>query len=96
MYTYGIALVMSNDKFESYDAETQQILMDGAAKAQEAARAYCANAEEEYLQKVKDEGCFLEITTPDVEGFKTATAGVYDDYLATCDPRIVEAVNAIR
>lgn len=96
MYFYGINLLMSDSKFESLDAETQQILMDGAAKAQDAARAYCANAEEEYLQICKDEGCFVEITTPEMEGFKTATAGVYDGFLANCDPRIVEAVNAIR
>ena len=55
-----------------------------------------STSQDVYKRQVKDEGCFLEITTPDVEGFKTATAGVYDDYLATCDPRIVEAVNAIR
>lgn len=96
MYTYGINLLMSDSKFESLDAEAQQILLDGAVKAQDAARAYCANAETEYLQICKDENCFIEITTPDVEGFKTATAGVYDDFLANCDPRIVEAVNAVR
>lgn len=96
MYTYGITLLMNDSKFESMDAETQQILTDGALKAQEAARVYCANAENEYLQKVKDEGCFVEITTPDTAEFKAATASVYDDFLATCDSRVVEAINAIR
>lgn len=96
MYTYGITLLMNDSKFDSLDAEAQQILMDGALKAQEAARNYCANAESEYLQKVKDEGCFVEITTPDTAEFKAATASVYDDFLATCDPRVVEAINAIR
>lgn len=96
MYTYGLAFLMGNDKFEAMSAEDQQILLDGALKAQEAGRAYCANAEGEYLQKCKDEGCFVEITEPDVEGFKAATASIYDEYLATCDPRIVEAVNAVR
>ncbi|MGI5963757.1 MAG: TRAP transporter substrate-binding protein [Lawsonibacter sp.] len=96
MYFYGITLLMSNDKFNAMDAESQQILLDGAAKAQEAGRAYCANAEEEYLQKVIDEECFKEITYPDTTEFKEAVSGVYDSYLANCDPRIVEAVNALR
>ena len=96
MYTYGLCFLMGNDKFTSLDAETQQILLDGAAKAQETSRAYMANAEEEYMQKVQDENCFKEITYPDVSEFKTATASVYDDFLATCDSRIVDAVNALR
>ncbi len=96
MYFYGITLLMSNDKFKAMDAETQQILLDGAAKAQDAGRAYCANAEKEYLQKVQDEKCFKEITYPDTTEFKAAVAPVYESFLTQCDPRIVEAINAIR
>lgn len=96
MYCYGLCFLMGENNFNSVDAEAQQILMDGAAKAQEVSREYMANSEKEYMQKVIDENCFIEITYPDVSEFKAATASVYDDFLGTCDSRIVEAVNAIR
>lgn len=96
IFYYGFDMLMGNDRFESMDAETQQILMDGAAKAQEAARTYCVKADSEYLQKVQDENCFVEITYPDTAGFKEATAGVYDSFLTNCDPKLAEVVNAMR
>lgn len=96
LFYYGIALVMNEEKFNSYDAETQQILLDGAAKAQEASRKYAEEADAKYMKIVQDEGCFKEITYPDTAEFKEAVASVYDNYLPNCDQRIQDAVNAIR
>lgn len=96
IYIYGIAMIMNNSKFDSMSAEDQQIILDGAAKAQEVSREYCATADADYMQKVIDENCFKEITYPDTAEFKEAVASVYDNYLPSCDPRIVEAINASR
>ena len=65
IYIYGIAMIMNNSKFDSMSAEDQQIILDGAAKAQEVSREYCATADADYMQKVIDENCFKEITYPD-------------------------------
>lgn len=96
LFYYGIALVMNNDKFNSYDSETQKILLEGAEKAQEASREYASKSDAEYLKKAEDENCFKEITYPDTTEFKAAVASVYDNYLPNCDQRVQDAIAKIR
>lgn len=94
IFYYGINFIMNNDKFESYDAETQQIILDGTAKAQEVAREYAADADAEFLELMKDG--FKEITNPDTKEFMEAVQPVYDNFAETANPEVMEIINNLR
>ncbi|MFS0575594.1 C4-dicarboxylate TRAP transporter substrate-binding protein [Sporosarcina sp. 179-K 3D1 HS] len=68
--------LMSEDVFSSLPEEYQKILLEEAVAAGELATQTTIDKENEYEQKLKDEG--VTITQPDVNAFKDATSGVYD------------------
>lgn len=68
--------LMSEEIFSSLPEEYQQILIEEAQKAGELVSESVIEQEEEFLQKLQDEG--VTVTNPDVEAFKEATEKVYD------------------
>jgi TRAP-type C4-dicarboxylate transport system substrate-binding protein len=84
---------MSNDLFNSLDADTQQIFLDAAQEAAEYERAWVADQESTQLQALKDNGMEV-IEEPDLESFKAAVQPVYDQYTEYADyvSRIQEVI----
>jgi TRAP-type C4-dicarboxylate transport system substrate-binding protein len=84
---------MSNDLFNSLDADTQQIFLDAAQEAAEYERAWVADQESTQLQALKDNGMEV-IEDPDLESFKEAVQPVYDQYTEYADyvSRIQEVI----
>lgn len=67
---------MSEDVFSSLPEEYQDILLEEAKEAGELVSQSVIEQEEEFLQKLKDEG--VTVSEPDVNAFKEATNKVYD------------------
>lgn len=71
--------VMSVSRWERLSAEQQQIIQEAADEARDAQREMMATQTEEIYAEFQEE---LEITTPDKETFREATAPVYDEWQA--------------
>ncbi len=84
-HSYSTAIItMSNDLFQSLDADTQKVFLDAAQEAAEYERAWVAEQEADQLQAMKDNGMEV-IEDPDLESFKTAVQPVYDKYVEYAD-----------
>lgn len=89
-FYYAINFIMNNDAFNEMPAADQEIILAGAAAAQEAGRAYAAEADTKYLDLMKDS--FKEITYPDTAAFAAKVAGVYDNFAKVADAKVVEII----
>lgn len=92
IFYYGINFVMSDSKFASLDADTQNLILEAAAKAQEASRTYAKEADQKYLDMIKEEGGFKEITTPDTSEFAEAVKPVYDMFAGKANEKVLKAI----
>ncbi|MDR1832212.1 MAG: TRAP transporter substrate-binding protein [Fusobacteriaceae bacterium] len=86
VFYYAINFIMNDKKFESMDAETQKIILEGAAKAQEVSRAYAVNADSKYLEMMKNG--FKKITHPDPAAFAEAAKPVYEIFYSGADEKV--------
>lgn len=73
--------VIRQDVWDDLSEEDQQILLAAAKKAQDKDRELVKSQTEEYIEKLKDAG--MNITNPDLEEFKQATASATDTFKDT-------------
>lgn len=92
IFYYGINFIMSADKFNAMDPATQKLMMEGAAKATAASRAYAAKADETFLAKIQQENGFKEITRPDTAEFMAKVRPVYDIFAKNANPAVLKAI----
>ncbi len=92
IFYYGINFVMSDSKFASLDEDTQRLILEAAAEAQAVSREYAGDADARYLDMIKDEGGFKEITTPDTTEFAEAVKSVYDMFAGKADEKVLKAI----
>ena len=79
-HSYSTAIItMSLDRFNELDEATQQIFADAAQEAAEYERAWVAEQEAGQLAAIKDAGAEV-VEDPDVDSFRAAVQGVYDQY----------------
>ena len=84
-HSYSTAIItMSLDRFNELDEETQQIFVDAAQEAAEYERAWVAAQEADQLAEIKANGVEV-VEDPDVESFRAAVQGVYDEYSQYAD-----------
>lgn len=83
-YSY---FIINADMFNSLDDELQEIVREGSEHARDAARDFIAGAEEEALERAKDE--FEVVTYPDLEPFQEAVVPVYDEVADVMGEKII-------
>ena len=66
--------------------------MEAAAKAQEVSREYAKDADVRYLDMIKEQGGFKEITTPDTEEFAETVKPVYDMFAGKANEKVLKAI----
>ena len=71
-------LLMNLDKFQSLTESQQQAILRAAKEAGDFERELRKQINDETIQFIKDAG--VEVTTPDLQPFKTAVQSVYDTY----------------
>lgn len=71
-------LLMNLDKFNSLSENQQQAILKAAKEAGDFERELRQQINDETIQFIKDSG--VEVTTPDLQQFKTAVKSVYDTY----------------
>ena len=92
-HSYSTAIItMSNDLFNTLDADTQKVFKDAAQAAAEYERQWVADQEAGQLQAMKDNGMEV-IENPDLTSFKEAVKPVYDQYPQYAE--VVEKINAV-
>ncbi len=92
IFYYGINFVMSDSKFASLDEDTQKLIVEAAVKAQEVSREYAKDADARYLDMIKEQGGFKEITTPDTEEFVETVKPVYDTFAGKANEKVLKAI----
>ncbi|MBR1598548.1 MAG: TRAP transporter substrate-binding protein [Lachnospiraceae bacterium] len=73
--------VIRQDVWDDLSKEDQQIILAAAKKAQDKDRELVKSQTEEYIEKLKEAG--MNITNPDLEEFKKATASAADTFKDT-------------
>ena len=74
----AMPLVIRKGLWDSFDAESQKILLDAAKKAQDLDRQLVKAQTESYVDKLKEAG--MTITTPNLKEFAAATNTVMDTF----------------
>lgn len=92
IFYYGLNFIMNESKFAALDGATQQLILDAAAKAQDVSRAYAEEADEKYLNLIKEADGFTEITTPDTAEFIEAVQPVYDMFAGKANEKVLKAI----
>lgn len=92
IFYYGLNFIMGESNFESLDEPTQKLILEAAAKAQEVSRAYAEEADEKYLDLIKEADGFKEITTPDTTEFNQAVQPVYDMFAGKSNEKVLKAI----
>ena len=90
-HSYDVMLfVIRDDIWESLSDEDKDIISKAAAKAQQKDREMIKSQTEEFIGKLEEEG--MNITRPDLEEFKEATAPSFDYFKDVYDPELLKAV----
>lgn len=76
-------LIMSEEKFKSFDADTQKILLEAARESARIERAAYAESDNKLLAELKKEK--VTVTHPDPAPFRKAAEGVYEKFASEPD-----------
>ncbi len=82
--------VIRDDIWESLSDDDREILIKAAEKAQQKDREMIRSQTEDFIGKLEEEG--MNITRPDLEAFKEATAPAFDYFKDVYDPELLKAV----
>ena len=90
-HSYDVMLfVIRDDIWESLSDDDREILIKAAEKAQQKDREMIRSQTEDFIGKLEEEG--MNITRPDLEAFKEATAPAFDYFKDVYDPELLKAV----
>ena len=76
-------MIFSLTSWNKYPEDVQNLLLEAAKKFGDEHRQAIVDSEETQLKELEDAG--MEVTYPDIEALKAATASVYDDFYAQND-----------
>ena len=76
-------MIFSLTSWNKYPEDVQNLLLEAAKKFGDEHRQAIVDSEETQLKELEDAG--REVTYPDIEALKAATASVYDDFYAQND-----------
>ena len=90
-HSYDVMLfVIRDDIWDSLSDDDKEILLKAAEKAQQKDREMIKTQTEDFIGKLEEEG--MNITRPDLEAFKEATAPAFDYFKDVYDPELLKAV----
>ena len=90
-HSYDVMLfVIRDDIWRTLSVEDRQILKDAAAKAQSKDRELIRTQTEDYIQKLQEAG--MNVTYPDLEEFKKATASATELFADTYDQSLLSQI----
>jgi tripartite ATP-independent transporter DctP family solute receptor len=97
-YSYdSIILGMNKDKFESLDAETQEIIKQAAAEACEYQRTLNRELTSTQTQAFIDGGMEVNVLTPEqIAPFKEKVQSVYDEYEPIMGKELIDAFKTVQ
>ena len=76
-------MIFSLTSWNKYPEDVQNLLLEAAKKFGDEHRQAIVSSEETQLKKLEEAG--MEVSYPDIEALKAATASVYDDFYAQND-----------
>jgi tripartite ATP-independent periplasmic transporter solute receptor, DctP family len=94
IYDVG-AILVSKIAFDALDPELQQIVLDAAAEASEYNQQLSFEAEQNYVDFLKEQGMEVE-ENPDLESFRQAAAPVYDKFADKYGADLIERIRAVQ
>ncbi len=83
--------VIRQDIWDSLSPEDQAVISAAAEKAQAKDRELVKNQTEEYITKLQEEG--MNVTYPDLEEFKKATASATEQFADSYDPELLKKIS---
>lgn len=94
IYDVG-AILISKAAFEALTPELQQIVLDAAAEASEYNQQLSFEAEQNYVDYLKENGMIVE-ENPDLESFQKAVAPVYEKFGDKYGMDLIERIRAVQ